>query len=70
MIIGLLKWIKPVNIKWSKTIGGNSKDELGSFAQIDKRNFIIGGLSASGISGDKTESSRGKADYWIVYLNK
>jgi len=29
-------------------------------------NFIIGGHSNSNISGDKTENSRGDADFWII----
>ena len=31
--------------------------------------YIIGGFSNSGISGDKTEDSRGELDYWILKLD-
>ncbi|MBL0140484.1 MAG: hypothetical protein IPP86_18460 [Bacteroidetes bacterium] len=28
--------------------------------------YILGGMSKSGISGDKTEDRHGNSDYWIV----
>ena len=31
--------------------------------------YIVGGFSASGISGDKTEVSYGSSDYWVLKLN-
>jgi hypothetical protein len=31
--------------------------------------FILGGYSASGISGDKTENCLGGYDYWIVKVD-
>ncbi|MEO8415244.1 MAG: hypothetical protein ABI472_16415 [Ginsengibacter sp.] len=58
------------NVQWDKTIGGNDYEELKGLAEIKKNNFIITGTSNSGKNGDKTDSSRGAADYWIMYLNK
>jgi hypothetical protein len=66
----IVKLDKTGSKKWDKTIGGNSKDALGGFAEIAKGYFVIAGLSASDISGDKKDSSKGKADYWIVYFNE
>ena len=66
----IIKLDESDKVKWDKTIGGNDKDELSSVAEIGKDHFIFGGVSTSGISGDKTDSSRGSADYWIVYLNE
>ncbi len=67
-------WIVKINgegkKEWDKTIGGNGSDELTDMQQTRDSGFIVGGYSESGISGDKTEASRGSFDYWIVKLNK
>ncbi|HKR06808.1 MAG TPA: T9SS type A sorting domain-containing protein [Bacteroidia bacterium] len=54
------------NIQWQNTIGGNQQDELYSIQQTSDGGYILGGLSSSNISGDKTENSNGGLDYWIV----
>ncbi len=54
------------NIQWQNTIGGNSGDQLYAIQQTTDGGYILGGLSASPISGDKTENSNGSIDYWIV----
>ncbi|HNU34943.1 MAG TPA: hypothetical protein PKN75_15255, partial [Bacteroidia bacterium] len=54
------------NIQWQNTIGGTNFDNLYSIQQTADGGFIFGGLSASNISGDKTENSYGFYDYWIV----
>ncbi len=51
---------------WDKCFGGSSQDGLRSVQQTSDGGYILGGSSWSGISGDKTESSRGLFDYWIV----
>jgi hypothetical protein len=68
-------WIVKLNktgkIEWDKTIGGANYENLVGVAEIKKNYFVVAGSSESGISGDKTDSSKGgKADYWIVYLNE
>jgi type IX secretion system substrate protein len=55
--------------QWDKTIGGSSSDELYGIQEIKKNHFILGGTSTSVVSGDKTGTSRGYEDYWIVYLD-
>ena len=57
------------NIQWQNTIGGSQEDCLNSLELSPDGGFIIGGYSSSGISGDKTESSRGQSDYWIVKID-
>jgi hypothetical protein len=57
------------NIEWDKTIGGNDFDGLYSIQQTLDRGYILGGHSSSNVSGEKTENSRGKSDYWIVKLD-
>ncbi len=55
--------------EWDKTIGGTGSDVLFHVRQTPDGGYILGGYSYSGISGDKTEVSRGEADYWIVKLD-
>ena len=57
------------NIQWQNTIGGIFDDELYSISQTADGGYICGGGSKSGISGDKTESSYGDYDYWVVKLD-
>lgn len=54
------------NIQWQNTIGGSSADILTSLELTSDGGFILGGISSSDISGDKTESDIGYDDYWIV----
>ncbi len=54
------------NIQWQNTIGGNDWDNLFSIQQTSDGGYILGGFSASNISGDKTENSIGYSDFWIV----
>ncbi|MBK7853609.1 MAG: hypothetical protein IPJ79_00665 [Bacteroidetes bacterium] len=54
------------NIQWQNTIGGNGNDFLLSIQQTVDGGYILGGSSASNISGDKTENSNGWDDYWLV----
>lgn len=59
-------------IEWQKTIGGTSTDGLQSISQTSDGGYILGGVSSSGISGEKTENYRGNipsSDYWIVKLD-
>lgn len=65
----VLKLDNASNIEWDKTIGGNARDVLYSLKQINHNTYELGGFSVSGISGDKTEASRGGNDYWIVKLH-
>ncbi len=57
------------NLLWQKTIGGNNFDHLTSGKETKDGGYILGGYSSSGISGEKTQSSRGADDYWIVKLD-
>ncbi len=57
------------NIQWQNTIGGSGYDQLYSIQQTSDGGYILGGYSNSGISGDKTESSQGDYDYWVVKLD-
>jgi len=56
-------------ILWDKTLGGSSADRCYAIASTPDGGCVIGGQSASGISGNKTENSRGGWDYWVVKLS-
>jgi hypothetical protein len=55
--------------KWDKTIGGSGVDYLTSLHQTSDGGYILGGISPSSISGDKSENNKGSNDYWVVKLN-
>lgn len=54
---------------WDKRYGGDQFDQLFRILPTSDGGFILAGTSGSGISGDKTQSSRGLTDYWIVKVN-
>ena len=56
-------------IEWENTIGGSLFDFAHSIVQAGDGGYLVGGSSNSGVSGDKTETSMGVDDYWIVKLN-
>ena len=58
------------NIQWDKTIGGNADEYCHGINQTSDGGYIIAGSSLSGISGEKTETNRGGADYWAVKIDK
>lgn len=56
-------------IQWQKTIGGSNYDYLTSIVVLDNNQYLLAGHSASSISGDKTENSKGGFDFWIVKID-
>lgn len=57
------------NVLWQKSIGGSADERLGAAQVTQDGGYILGGSSSSDISGDKTESSQGQNDFWIVKLD-
>ena len=57
------------NKLWDKTFGGADQDFGGSVQQTHDRDFIIGGTSYSGTSGEKTQNLIGFSDYWVVKVD-
>jgi hypothetical protein len=57
------------NILWQNTIGGDDVDELSWISQTDDGGYIVCGMSESGVSGDKSQFSRGSGDYWVLKLD-
>lgn len=71
---GMDFWVIKINqagkTEWDKTYGGSGDDQLVSIKQTRDSGFILGGYSASDISGDKTANSKGNYDYWIIKISK
>ncbi|MFI5172879.1 MAG: T9SS type A sorting domain-containing protein [Chitinophagales bacterium] len=57
------------NINWQKDIGGAANDMMHDIVQLTDETIICGGLSYSGISGDKTEPVSGLIDIWLCGLD-
>jgi hypothetical protein len=69
VIIGLLKLMILLVIYYGKkllveTVLFNFRKET------TDGGYILGGSSSSGISGEKTQNSRGNDDYWVVKLDE
>lgn len=58
------------NIQWNRTCGGNEQESANYIIQTRDSGYVIAGTSYSGISGEKTEASRGQSDVWIIKLSK
>jgi hypothetical protein len=54
------------NKQWDKTYGGTAEEEITSMVPTPDGGYLLGGWSYSGIGGEKSQASRGEADYWIV----
>jgi hypothetical protein len=57
------------NKLWDKTYGGNKHDALTSILQTADGGYILGGVSGSDVSGNKTDPSKGGGDYWLVKID-
>ena len=66
-------WVVKINgmgeKDWDKTFGGKDEDSANAIISTSNGEFLIGGISTSQSSGDKTESSRGFSDYWIIKID-
>lgn len=54
---------------WQRTVGGLSDDILVGLARCLDGGVAVALVSDSGVGGDRTQTSRGLADYWLVRLN-
>src|SRR5688572_17221704 len=59
------------NKQWDKCFGGTSFDGVSSLQQTADGGYVLGGISFSGASGNKTSASAGpdSGDYWVVKLD-
>ncbi|MEL6659221.1 MAG: T9SS type A sorting domain-containing protein [Bacteroidota bacterium] len=58
------------DLLWDKTFGGTGIDELEKVITTSDRGSILAGRSNSGISGSKSEESKGGYDYWVIKLDE
>lgn len=52
--------------QWNLSFGGSGTEGFAEAIKTTDGGYILAGYSSSGISGDKSQSSRGKNDYWIL----
>ncbi len=53
-------------IEWEKTYGGSAEDQISEILGTPDGGYVFIGYSTSGISGEKTQPSRGDLDVWLV----
>ena len=58
------------NKMWDRVYGGTGEDDLEEITATTDGCFLLGGYSASDVSGDKTQPSvSGAYDYWVVKID-
>jgi hypothetical protein len=57
------------NTEWQKVYGGSSSDMLYDIKQTPDGGYILAGGSASSVSAEKSENSRGTYDFWIIKID-
>ncbi|RDC66070.1 T9SS type A sorting domain-containing protein [Adhaeribacter pallidiroseus] len=66
-------WVVKVNSsgtkQWDRRFGGSGEEQFFSMSRTAAGDFCLAGFSTSGVSGDKSESSRGAKDYWILKIS-
>jgi hypothetical protein len=66
-------WLVKINANgdkvWDKAYGGNQDERMQTIINTADGGYLLGGYSTSGISGDKTQASKGDWDYWIVKIS-
>jgi len=55
--------------QWDRRFGGSSDEYGNRMIQTADGGYLLGGISASGISGDVTQSLIGQFDIWIVKID-
>ena len=65
----LLKTDANGNKIWDKTLGGDQVDFIQSMAETKDGDYVLGIMTESGVSGDKTDDRRGGNDCWLVKVN-
>jgi hypothetical protein len=57
------------NKLWENSFGGSDTDSLQSLEPTSDGGYILGGVSHSPVSGNKTSVSFGRGDYWVVKID-
>lgn len=56
-------------IVWQNVYGGDKTDSGRSVISFSEEQYLIAGTSNSNSSGDKTEDSRGRFDFWVIRID-
>ncbi|HLN95375.1 MAG TPA: T9SS type A sorting domain-containing protein, partial [Flavobacterium sp.] len=65
----ILKLDADGNIEWQNTLGGDKDEQLFSALPLKDGNYLVGGSSASGPSGNKSQTNRKGSDIWLLKLD-
>lgn len=57
-------------MEWQRTLGGRYADILKTVVETPDGGYLLGGISNSPQSGDKTDKNLGEFDFWIVKLDE
>ena len=57
------------NKLWDRTFGGNNNETLWRGIPAPGEGYLLLGYSDSGISGEKSEGSKGGFDYWVIKVD-
>lgn len=57
------------NLLWEKTYGGDEPDNPASVSALADGGILLSGVSASNISGDKSEDNYGVQNVWLLRLD-
>ncbi|MBM4093617.1 MAG: hypothetical protein FJ276_30045, partial [Planctomycetes bacterium] len=55
--------------QWDQSYGGNGREHCAAVVGTAGGGCLVGGYSASGVSGNKTDSHYGGGDIWVVLLD-
>jgi hypothetical protein len=55
---------------WDKRFGGTISDLAYAVVAAPGGGYVVAGFSTSGADGDKSQASRGGADYWLVKVDE
>ncbi|UOQ52304.1 T9SS type A sorting domain-containing protein [Hymenobacter cellulosivorans] len=55
--------------QWDRAYGGDDDDQLTCLQPTRDGGYILGGVTYSQPSGDKTQAHRGLADYWVIKVD-
>jgi hypothetical protein len=62
-------WGQAPALQWDRTFGGSDFDFLLSSTPTRDGGYLLGGQSLSGLSGERSEPSRGSGDMWVLKLD-
>lgn len=65
----LVKFDSAGNKIWDKTLGSNGGVYLYGLENAGNNEFVLAGSSGAGPSDDKTDTSRGLLDFWIIKID-